>query len=39
VDNPNSILHDLPLAPVPPLRVRRSLYTQLKQFLVGGSEA
>jgi len=39
VDNPNSILHDVPLAPVPPLRVRRSLYTQLKQFLVGGAEA
>ncbi|MGA2384111.1 MAG: CpsB/CapC family capsule biosynthesis tyrosine phosphatase [Gemmatimonadales bacterium] len=39
VDNPNSILHDLPLADVPPLRIRRSLYTQLKEFLVGGAEA
>lgn len=39
VDNPNSILHDLPLAPVPPLRIRRSLYTQLREFLVGGAEA
>ena len=39
VDNPNSILHDLPLADVPPLRLRRSLYTQLKDFLVGGAEA
>ena len=39
VDNPNSILHDLPLAEVPPLRLRRSLYTQLKDFLVGGAEA
>jgi protein-tyrosine phosphatase len=39
VDNPNSILHDLPLADVPPLRIRRSLYSQLKQFLVGGAEA
>lgn len=39
VDNPNSILHDLPLAPVPPLRIRRSLYTQLKGFFVGGAEA
>ena len=39
VDNPNSILHDTPLAPVPPLRIRRSLYTQLKDFFVGGAEA
>jgi protein-tyrosine phosphatase len=39
VDNPASILADRPLAEVPPLRLRRSLYTQLKDFLVGGSEA
>jgi protein-tyrosine phosphatase len=39
VDNPDAILHDAPLAPVPPLRIRRSLYTQLKEFLVGGAEA
>jgi protein-tyrosine phosphatase len=39
VDNPGSILHDQPLADVPPLRIRRSLYTQLKDFLVGGAEA
>ena len=39
VDNPASILADRPLAGVPPLRVRRSLYTQFKQFLVGGAEA
>jgi protein-tyrosine phosphatase len=39
VDNPNSILHDQPLVPVAPVRIRRSLYTQLKQFLVGGAEA
>ncbi len=39
VDNPNAILNDGPLAEVPPLRIRRSLYTQLKDFLVGGSDA
>jgi len=39
VDNPASILADRPLAEVPPLRIRRSLYTQFKQFLVGGAEA
>ena len=39
VDNPASILADRPLADVPPLRIRRSLYTQLKDFLVGGAEA
>lgn len=39
VDNPGAILSDQPLADVPPLRIRRSLYTQLKDFLVGGAEA
>ncbi len=39
VDNPTSILYDRPLAEVPPLRIRRSLYMQLRDFLVGGAEA
>ncbi len=39
VDNPASMLADRPLAPVPPLRIRRSLYTKFKAFLVGGAEA
>ncbi len=39
VDNPSSILADRPLASVPPMRIRRSLYTKLKDFLVGGAEA
>jgi protein-tyrosine phosphatase len=38
-ENPHAILKDKPLRPVPPLRVRRSMYTKLKDFLVGGGEA
>jgi tyrosine-protein phosphatase YwqE len=38
-ENPAAILADEPVAPVPPFRVRRSLYTQLRDFLVGGKEA
>ncbi len=39
VDNPAAMLAGRPLAPVPPLRIRRSLYTKFKAFLVGGAEA
>jgi protein-tyrosine phosphatase len=39
VENPRAILNDQPVEPVPPLRVRRSLYTKFKDFLVGGAEA
>ncbi len=38
-ENPQAILNDEPVRDVPPLRVRRSLYTKLKDFLVGGAEA
>lgn len=38
-ENPAAILADEPVAPVPPFRVRRSLFTQFKDFLVGGHEA
>jgi len=38
-ENPHAILKDKPLRPVPPFRVRRSMYTKLKDFLVGGAEA
>jgi protein-tyrosine phosphatase len=38
-DNPAAILADEPVAPVPPFRMRRSLFTQFKDFLVGGKEA
>jgi protein-tyrosine phosphatase len=38
-ENPHAILKDKPLQPVPPFRMRRSLYTKLKDFLVGGAEA
>jgi protein-tyrosine phosphatase len=38
-ENPQAILGDQPLARVPPLRFRRSLYTKLKGFLVGGAGA
>jgi len=38
IDNPRAILADEPLLPVPPFRLRRSMYTKLKDFLVGGSE-
>ena len=39
MDNPRAILDDAPVRPVPPFRLRRSLYTRFKDFLVGGSEA
>lgn len=38
-DNPAAILADAELAPVPPVRFRRSWYTMLKDFVVGGREA
>ena len=38
-DNPAAILADAAVAPVPPLRVRRSWYSMLKSFVVGGAEA
>ncbi len=37
-DNPAAILADRDLAPVPPLRIRRSWYSALKGFVVGGRE-
>ena len=37
--NPRAILDDAPVKPVPPFRIRRSMYTKLKDFLVGGGEA
>ena len=39
IDNPRAILNDEPVRPVPPFRLRRSLYTKFKDFLVGGAEA
>ncbi|OYV66890.1 MAG: hypothetical protein B7Z72_10540 [Gemmatimonadetes bacterium 21-71-4] len=39
VENPRAILDDAPVRPVPPFRIRRSMYTRLKDFLVGGAEA
>jgi protein-tyrosine phosphatase len=39
VENPAAILADAPLTPVPPMRVRRSWYSMLKAFVVGGAEA
>ncbi len=38
-DNPEAILADAETVPVPPLRVRRSWYTLLKDFVVGGRDA
>jgi protein-tyrosine phosphatase len=38
VDNPRAILEDRAPVPVPPMRVRRSWYTALKGFVVGGGE-
>jgi protein-tyrosine phosphatase len=38
-ENPAAILADAAVAPVPPLRVRRSWYSMLKSFVVGGAEA
>lgn len=37
--NPQAILADAELDPVPPVRLRRSLYTMLKDFVIGGREA
>lgn len=39
MDNPRAILDDLAVRPVPPFRLRRSMYTRFKDFLVGGGEA
>lgn len=39
VENPAAILADQAPAPVPPLRFRRSWYSMLKEFVVGGKEA
>ena len=35
VNNPSAILNDLPLAPVPPLRMRHSWMRRIKDFLEG----
>jgi protein-tyrosine phosphatase len=37
--NPGAMLADAALEPVPPVRFRRSWYTMLKDFVVGGREA
>jgi protein-tyrosine phosphatase len=37
-ENPSAILADLPLMDVPPVRLRRSWYSMLKGFVVGGGE-
>ena len=36
VRNPSAILGDLPLSPVPPLRMRQSWMRRIKDFLEGG---
>jgi protein-tyrosine phosphatase len=36
VSNPSAILNDLPLTPVPPLRMRHSWMRRIKDFLEGG---
>jgi protein-tyrosine phosphatase len=36
VRNPSAILEDLPLSPVPPLRMRQSWMRRIKDFLEGG---
>jgi protein-tyrosine phosphatase len=38
VENPAAILADKPLEAVPPMRMRRSWYTMLKSFVIGGAE-
>lgn len=38
VDNPRAILEDRLPVPVPAMRVRRSWYSTLKEFVVGGGE-
>jgi len=37
--NPGAILADQPVLPVPPVRIRRSWYSMLKDFVIGGKEA
>jgi len=37
-ENPRAILDDAPVRVVPPFRIRRSMYTKLKDFLVGGAD-
>lgn len=37
-ENPSAILADVPLMDVPPVRLRRSWYSMLKDFVVGGGE-
>ena len=37
VTNPSAILHDQPLVPVPPLRIRQSWMRRIKEFLEGGT--
>lgn len=39
VENPAAILAEEEPAPVPPMRLRRSWYSMLKDFVVGGKEA
>lgn len=39
VENPAAILADAPVAPVAAVRIRRSLFTQFKDFVIGGEEA
>jgi protein-tyrosine phosphatase len=39
VENPAAILADAPVAPVPGGRIRRSLFTRFKDFVVGGEDA
>ncbi len=39
VENPAAILADAPVAPVAAVRIRRSLFTKFKDFVVGGEEA
>jgi len=38
-ENPAALLEDAETVPVPPMRVRRSLYTRIRDFVVGGEEA
>ncbi len=38
VENPAAILADAPVAPVGAARIRRSLFTKLKDFVVGGED-
>jgi protein-tyrosine phosphatase len=38
VENPAAILADAPVAPVPAMRIRLSMFSKFKDFLVGGGE-